>query len=174
MALAELLLAFRNNLRTVCSSIWLGIQLTTYQVTPPPFFFFALSIIKLLSSAKAASEKWHYLQLWRNVSWSLLLLLLHLLIQKRWLRWRVPKASSTSSCHCPPSKHIVAPLSLVFPSFLKKKALHVLWYKKVDHSSWAVKRTLLLLLPPLVVVILIVFFSFRTKELVHTCPMANQ
>ena len=44
----------------------------------------------------------------------------------------VPKASSTSSsCHCPPSKHIVAPL----PSFLKKKALHVLWYQKVDHSS---------------------------------------
>ena len=84
------------------------------------------------------------------------------------------KSFSTSSCHCPPSKHIVAPLSLVFPSFLKKKALHVLWYKKVDHSSWAVKRTLLLLLLPLVVVILIVFFSLRTKELVHTCPMANQ
>ena len=74
----------------------------------------------------------------------------------------VPKASSTSSsCHCPPSKHIVAPL----PSFLKKKALHVLWYQKVDHSSWAVNRTLL----PLGV-ILIVFFSFRTKALVPQLP----
>ena len=74
----------------------------------------------------------------------------------------VPKASSTSSsCHCPPSKHIVAPL----PSFLKKKALHVLWYQKVDHSSWAVNRTLL----PLGV-ILIVFFSFRTKAIVPQLP----
>ena len=132
------------------AQLLLASKLMTYQVTPRlgSVFFSWQAFIHLVQ------KMWEMTRL--ATMWALAL------IDSETV---VPKASSTSSsCHCPPSKHIVAPL----PSFLKKKALHVLWYQKVDHSSWAVNRTLL----PLGV-ILIVFFSFRTKALVPQLPIGT-
>ena len=111
------------------AQLLLASKLMTYQVTPPPFFSWQAFI-------HLVQKMWEMTRL--ATMWALAL------IDSETV---VPKASSTSSsCHCPPSKHIVAPL----PSFLKKKALHVLWYQKVDHSSWAVNEadpTVLIVFP---------------------------